>query len=413
MWKYFLLFLILIGSVSAQEDTQYWTDVEYLLWFIKDNPNPTALVTDGSYQDALPGAIGQPHTHTVLGKRSIDMGWMQGFQANAGWWIKPNMGIEGTYFLLPTVSTSKSLRTSGEPGSPNYAVPIFDVSGVFGLNGIAGETIFILPGPFIDDPGFSATYTLKLKSQLQGAALNYVYRMIKKSGLQLECAGGGRWLQLREMLLFKARSHAAPGSTFDHAFYNSTDQFKTRNDFIAAQFEIDASYRIKKWHLKAILDGMLGAMLQRVRIHGHSQTSDGNLFFLTKGTSEEVLPGGVFAQPSNSGTHKRNPLVWGVEAKIRIGFEMTKNIEMGLGYTFLWISKVVRPGNQIDRKINSTRTALADASRATVGVGPGPISFGSPPGPAPAAHDAHRPKVLFKTAAFWAQGLDAGIQFNF
>ena len=37
---------------------------------------------------------------------------------------------------------------------------------------------------------------------------------------------------------------------------------------------------------------------------------------------------------------------------------------------------VLRPGDQIDRKINSTRTALADASRATVGTGPGPVPFG-------------------------------------
>lgn len=413
MWKSLFLACILVRSAFAQECAKYWIEAEYLLWLIKENPVPTPLITNGSYDDPLPGAIGQPHTRIVLGKRSIDMGWMQGFQADAGLWICRNLGIEGSYFLLPTVSKSKSLNTSGNPGSPNYAVPIFDVSGVFGLNGVPGETIFILPGPFFSDPGFSAKYTLRLKSQLQGAELNGLYRMINKDSFQLECLGGLRWLHLHEMLLFKAHSLAVPGSSFGLAFYNSTDRFETTNNFLAGQLEIDARYQTKKWHLEAIVKGALGTTLQKVKIEGSSQTSDGNVFFQTKGTENEILHGGIFAEPSNVGAHKKSPIAWGFETKIRTGFEITKNIEINLGYTFLWISKVLRPGDQIDRKINSTRTALADASRATVGTGTGPISFGAPPGPAPAPSGPIRPKVLFKTATFWAQGLDAGIQFDF
>ncbi len=89
-----------------------------------------------------------------------------------------------------------------------------------------------------------------------------------------------------------------------------------------------------------------------------------------------------------------------------------RHLEINLGYTFLWISKVLRPGDQIDRKINSTRTALADASRATVGTGPGPIPFGTP-GPAPAARGPKKPSTDSKATSFWAQGLDVGIQMNF
>jgi hypothetical protein len=66
----------------------------------------------------------------------------------------------------------------------------------------------------------------------------------------------------------------------------------------------------------------------------------------------------------------------------------------------------------MNRKINPTRTGLADASRATVGTGSGPIPFGSP-GPAEALQGPKEPKFNFKTRFFWAQGLTAGIVLRF
>lgn len=230
--------------------------------------------------------------------------------------------------------------------------------------------------------------------------------------LQLGCLGGIFWLQLHEKLTFKALSHAVPGSGFGSAFYNSIDRFKTSNDFLAAELGLDARYQIRRWELKGQVKGALGATLQKDKLEGSSQTSSGNAFFLTSGTANEILPGGIFVEPSNRGTHKKNPLAWGFETRIQTGFEMAQNIKMHLGYSFLWINSVLRPGNQIDRKINSTRTALADASRETVGIGPGPIPFGGAPGPAPLPSGPIRPRVRFKSSPFWAQGLDFGIQFH-
>lgn len=404
--------MIIFARSAVAQETPYWIETDYLLWWIKNNPVPVPLVTNASLDDNLPGAIGQPHTRVVLGKKSINMDLMQGFQVETGGWIKSNVGMEGSYFLLPTTSRGKSITTSGEPGSHNYAVPIFDPSGVFGLNGKAGETIFILPGP-LEGPGFSGQFQLQMRSWLQGAELNGLYRMINKESFQLKLLGGFFWLQLHEKLFLKAQTQAAPGSSFGHAFYNTVDRFNTTNNFLAGQLKLDARYQTHKWFLEGALKGVLGAMLQEVKIKGSSETSGGNLFFLTHGTSTKVLPGGIFAEPSNSGTPKRNPMAWGFETKIRTGFEMTKNIDVHLGYTFLWLSKILRPGDQIDRKINSTRSALAQASRATVGTGPGPIPADGPPGPAPAPTGSKRPKVHFKSATFWVQGLDFGIQFNF
>ena len=360
----------------------------------------------------LPGAIGQPGTHVLLGQHHYGMGWMNGFQVGAGAAIGSHFAMEGSYFLLPTVSKRRSFKTSGEPGAPNFAVPIFDVTGVCGLNGIPGETIFILPGPLGDDPGFSGVFDFRLASRLQGAECNGLYRFKAGNSFHFQGILGLRWVQLHESLIFKAKTHTAPNVSFPAGFFNFSDRFTTSNNFLAAQLGIDGEYRIKKWRLKGELKSGLGAMLEQIKIKGASQTSGGNLFFMTAGTADETLPGGIFAEPTNIGKHKKTRFAYSFEAHLDAGYKLARNLEIDLGYSFLWLSNVLRPGKQIDRKINTTLTALADASRSTVGIGPGPIPFGNSAA-APLPGGPKKPSVRFKASSFYAQGLEAKVTLVF
>ena len=423
-WRVFVcVFLAVTSFLFAEEScnraseacgaksSEVWIDADYLLWCIKKNPVSVPLLTTASLSDAIPGAIGQPGTHTLLGHTKMNMGWMNGFHVGLGSSITPDFGVEASYFLLPRVSKTRSLSTSGEPGSQNFAVPVFDVTGVLGLDGIPGESEFILPGP-IFGPGFFGRFKLRVSSRLQGAEIQGLYSAIQEDRWKLDGLGGFRWFQLHESLSFKANSGSVPNYPFGAGFFNFSDQFITANNFLAAQLGINASYLTGKWRFNGMLKGALGAMLEQIKIRGASSTSGGNVFFLTQGTANENLPGGIFAEPSNIWTHKKTTFAGAFEAKVCSGYRITRHLEVNLGYTFLWISKLLRPGDQIDRKINSTLTALADASRATVGTGPGPIPFGTP-GPAPSPRGPKRPKALFKTTTFWAQGFDVGITWNF
>ena len=56
---------------------------------------------------------------------------------------------------------------------------------------------------------------------------------------------------------------------------------------------------------------------------------------------------------------------------------------------FLFLSNVARPGNQIDRTVNTTQL------------------FGTPPVVGPA-----RPAPLFNQSDFWAQGVNVGLEFH-
>jgi hypothetical protein len=402
-WLPFFLAYLFTATLAY---ASYWVEAEYLIWTIKKNPLPLPLLTKASFEDPLPGAIGEPGTHVLLGQDHFRMGWMSGFRVGAGAAVTERFEIEGNYFLFPTVSKKRSFRTSGKPGSLNFAVPIFDVTGVCGLNGVPGETIFILPGPLDTDPGFFGIFDFRIASKLQGAELNGVF------GKDIHLLIGFRWLDLHESLHFQAQTHSIPGVPFPPGFFNFSDRFATSNNFLAGQLGIDGRYHVKKWKLEASLKGALGAVLEEVKIRGSSQTSGGNLFFETKETANKTLPGGIFAEPSNIGKHKRTRFAYAFEGRVGTGYQLTQNLEINLGYTFLWLSQVLRPGKQIDRKINTTRTALADASRGTVGTGPGPIAFGDSGG-APAPRGPKRPRVPFKDSSFYAQGFDTGITLKF
>ena len=87
-------------------------------------------------------------SEAVLGDKKIDMHVRSGFRIALGGWIDScsQEGLEGSFFMLPQKGRRHAIRTSGEPGSLNVAVPIFDVTGLWGLNGVPGETVFICPG---------------------------------------------------------------------------------------------------------------------------------------------------------------------------------------------------------------------------------------------------------------------------
>lgn len=385
----------------------------FLLWTTKKASLSVPLVTSASLDDPLPGAIGQPGTKVLLGDEKIDMRWRYGYTVSIGRSLKndPAFGVELNFLILPKKTRRQSVHTSGEPGSLDLAVPIFDVTGLWGLNGVPGESVFILPGP-LSGPGFQGQFLLKLSSQLLGSEINTKINLQNRSHFGIDCIGGFRWLQLQESLSFVAKTNAIPGSA-ESGFYNFKDSFKTINNFYGPQIGLMGDYCVDQWFFKSFIKMALGCMSQKEKINGKSQTSDGNLFYMTKNSGNEILHGGLFSEPSNRGSHYHNQLAVVLESGTRLSFYLSPCFEIGLGYNFLWLNQVLRPENQIDRRINPTRTVLAEASRESVGIGPvQPIPFGEPTA-ASLPTGPERPRPKHHNTDFWAQGLTVTIDLKF
>jgi hypothetical protein len=94
-----------------------------------------------------------------------------------------------------------------------------------------------------------------------------------------------------------------------------------------------------------------------------------------------VAPGGYFSGPSNLGTHHGSDFIFVPELGVSLGYQIAQNVTVSVGYNLLWLSNVVRPGDQIDRVVTFQTN--------------------------------DRPGVLFKTTDFWAQGINVGLQFKY
>jgi hypothetical protein len=91
----------------------------------------------------------------------------------------------------------------------------------------------------------------------------------------------------------------------------------------------------------------------------------------------------------NIGITSRDVFAVMPEANVNVGYQITKHIRAYAGYSFLWISDVMRPGDQLNRLVNPTMI-------------PTSLAFGPQVG-------ATHPVLDAKHTDYWAQGLNFGL----
>jgi hypothetical protein len=131
----------------------------------------------------------------------------------------------------------------------------------------------------------------------------------------------------------------------------------------------------------------IGVMQELVDIEGFTALGGPNNKFLA------ITPGGVYALSSNIGRHFQDEFAVVPQGNIDLTYNLTNNVTLKLGYTFLYLNSVARPGNQVDRTINP-------------GLVPTDFTYGTPGGPA-------RPGFQFNNSSFWAQGANLGIEVRY
>ena len=78
------------------------------------------------------------------------------------------------------------------------------------------------------------------------------------------------------------------------------------------------------------------------------------------------------------------------ELDVNLGYRLNKNWRVMVGYTFLYWSNVVRPGEHISRDLNPNQ--LPPAENPLTG--------------------ASRPGFAFDSVDYWAQGINAGLEYR-
>jgi hypothetical protein len=362
-----------------------WGRADYLLWWTKGTPVPVPLATSAPATSpaAIPSLIGNPDTSLVLGQHNIDMQPQSGGRFGLGGWLDADrtIGLEATYFFLAQSSATQSAASSGAPGSPFLSVPF-----ATGAALPPTEAVYALTAPGFFNGGAVQTNALTL----MGVEANGIWNAHRTDRWCVDLIGGFRYLNLYETLAFSTTFLNGPLSgPLAGGFANTQDRFSTNNNFYGGQLGAHLQRNLGRFFVDTAVKLALGSMHESVDTQG---TTFSNMSAVALRPAPITAVGGIFTQPTNIGRVSRDSFAVVPEADFNLGYRLTPWASIYVGYSFLYASDVVRPGNQIDRVINFTQS---------------PVFFGGAlVGPA-------RPTPLLNTSDFWAQGLNVGIAFNF
>jgi hypothetical protein len=378
--------LLFAGPASAQTGSAaagpFSVSAEALLWWFKGSPTPIPLATDG--------LSGDPDTKILLGGGDRNTNANPGFRVTAGYApAASRWGLEGSVLYIPTRSSSKGVDSSGNLGSTDLLLPYIDAA-------TGQESVTEIS----NSPVYRGSVREQLSNSLLGAEVNGTWALTSGGPLRVDVLGGFRWLRLRETYTITTSSPFIPPNPID--IWDTTDKFDAFNNFYGAQIGAKARYDWGRWFATGSVKFGLGAMVQTVDVSGSLVTNDFSLAPLTPPGQPtqfgptQTFPGGYFALPTNIGNHTRT--VFGVvpEVGLNVGYQITERMSVFVGYTMLYMNNVARPGNQIDRTLNTTQNV------AWVGE----LLSTPPEGPA-------RPAFKFKSSDFWAQGINVGLGFRF
>ncbi|MBN2580695.1 MAG: BBP7 family outer membrane beta-barrel protein [Pirellulales bacterium] len=350
-----------------------WFRGEYLMWWGKSAELPPLVTTspaDTPREQA--GVLGQPGTSVLFGNGGVEQGLHSGGRFALGCWIDPCQvwGVEGAFIYLGNQARRFDESSSGDP---ILARPFLNT-----VSGLQDAGIVALPG---DQSG---TLTIRLANEFQSAEVLLRRAMSPGFCRQADFLIGYRYgrfaedLTLDETTTYLREIGQIPVGTEIRA----SDGFDVTNEFHGAELGVTARMEYRRVSLEVLGKLALGNTRSRVHVDGTSTIT-------VPGVEPITRPGGFLALPTNNGYYEQSGFSVMPELGATLGYQLTCRMKLTLGYSFLYWSRVARPGDAIDLDINPTQFP------------PGELS-GFP-----------APQFRFSTTDFWMQGLNFGIDYRF
>jgi len=363
---------------SLRRPPRFWARAEFILWWIKSSNLPP-LVTTGPFSDLRPGALDSLDTKLLFGQNGMDFQDRTGGRFTAGWWLDDDQvwSVQAGYFFLRGRAIGHAFSS---PGEPVLATPFTNA-----LTNIPDSSLITFPGIL------SGQVVIDAPSFLQGAEANLNAKLWENEWLQWDASLGFRYLDLTESLNINAVSlvQLAPqyvgfGIPFDGNTITVNDTFETRNHFYGGQLGSRIEMNRGRWTLDLQGKVALGVTHSIANVHGSTGID----------TAPAIAQNaGLFAVASNSGRFTSNSFAVVPEVGFNLKFQLTERLQLFGGYSFLYWSRVARPGDQIDTTVNPNFV-------------PTSATFGAVGGP-------NRPGFSFRHTDFFAHGANFGLEFRY
>jgi hypothetical protein len=357
----------------------WWVHVDYLALWVQANHLPPLVKTslDGTPRSEA-GVL--PNATILFGNNYVDGGARNGGRVTLGYWLDDDEinGIQASWFTVgqPTGAANFFVNSTG---SPILARP-------FTSGGVPNAQLAAYPGVVMGEPGTIGTLGVRSTSNMDFAGIAFSHVYDRDGGAQMSWIAGYRHLEFRENLSIventistdPANPNFTPGTQL-----NLVDQFQTDNDFEGGQLGTEFNWCRNRWTFDASARLGLGNVHEHVNINGSTAVLDpsGNV---------SQLPG-FLAQPSNDGIYNRNVFAFLPELELNLHYQLTDQIDLTIGYTALFLTRVARAADQIDTNVSNTELPTANPPS---GIGNGPTE-------------------VLRDTSLWAQGISGGIELRF
>jgi hypothetical protein len=383
------------GPTMCRRSPGLWVDADTLLWWMRGMHVPPLVTTGpgptsgGTPTAADSGGPGEPLTQIVFGDTDINDRLRAGGRIQFGLWLDccQRVALEGEYFALGQDGTHFRMWSDG---TPVLSRPFYDMS-----SGVPVPAIESIASPRFAADSIDGAVSVDALTRFQGAGARLRFSLCRADACWSDPCWSGqtfhdsyrsywtlgyRFLRLDDRLGITEQLTSTV--TGGQGAFLIQDDFGTTNQFHGAELGLQFEWQRNRWSLEFAPRIALGNTHESGLVDGFTRTTDP-----TTGVQTFAQPpdqGGLLTKSTNIGVHSRDAFGVVPELTLKLGYQVTPHTRATLGYDFLAWSDVLRAGDQIDLRTTAPGTAPTTAN----------------------------PAFPFLGTAFWAQGLDLGLEFH-
>ncbi len=353
---------------AAGGPDRWWLEPEENIWTVRSMPFAYPLLTMGPLGST--GGLGQNGVSVLYGDKDENYGkTFNVFRLTGGLWDECRIyGLELSGFI-------SEQRTD----NLDIAIPVTGqnvLSRPF-VNSLTNTNTGLL---IASPPTFGGQVHIGAELHMGGAEANVLRNLIYCDMVKVNLLGGFRYVDLSESLDISSTTGLPNGNTSA-----ISDEFRTHNQFIGGQLGLETELRRGRFFVDMTGKVAVGNMHERLSVDGDTT--------LVAGSTVTTTQGGLLALNSNIGNSTRNEFACVPEGTVKFGYQWTQRISTYIGVNGLYLSRVMRPGEQIDPDVNPVELPV---SNQFGGV------FGQP-----------RPLPVNRQSDFWAAGATLGLSIRY
>ena len=398
------------GRPNAFNEEEYYPDPtpyvfklkgEYLFWRVGKAPLSAIVATTSNSPDLTTGvgAIGDPGTVPLLGPGNYDYREMHGgrFTLGVAPGILPPVEISGFWIGKEPLDLLNESSNGGQ-NSRVLSRP-FQAPNLPSQNNLGQEVV--LSGGF---PGLlSGGINVSADMSLWGLETNLFLNLGNSDVAGLDVILGYRFTRLSEQLdisnTLRTLDEGQATLSFNPVNPNglgegfttiASDRFATRNEFHGGTIGLRPALYVGQFTTTVDLKLALGTTSQNLNVAGESVLISPSAPI----RDPQTVPGGLLAVKTNSGAFSRDVFTVIPELNVNVGFNLARSIKLFATYNIFYWSSVIRPGDQLDNRVDSRQ------------VPTDPLFD-------PTAPDVVFPRRSFFTRDFWGHGLSLGVEIGF